>query len=104
MKRSLVNADAETQQKRHTSRSSVLDDPSPGAIQGGNAKVQKLNNQCLLRFQDACKDALERDAYADLGPLFEKHGSRYSRLRRVRENQTHQGAQGLWKPSVARPS
>lgn len=97
MKRSLVdvNADTETQRKRQVARSSVSYGPAPGAIQDGNIKVQKLNDQCLIKFQNACKEALERDASADLGPLFEEHGSRYARLRRVRENQADQGAQGL---------
>lgn len=106
MKRSLVdvNADAGIQRKRQFSWSSVPYGLSPGAIQGGNTKVRKLNDQCLLSFQNACKEALERDASADLGPLFEEHDSRYSRLRRLRENQARQDAQGLWRSSVVQLS
>jgi len=77
-------SETENPEKRHTSDAGL----------GGNAKLRRLNERHLLRFQNACKKALEEDADANLGPLYQEHTASYLRLRRLREKPQSQRDQG----------
>jgi hypothetical protein len=67
----------------------------PNATDSKNAKLRKFNEKFLANFQKECRDALDNDAEGDLRPLFDKYGSKYSRLRETRAQRETQYVQGL---------
>lgn len=79
--------------KRHTS-STPKGRLEPNATHVDSTRLGDFNRKFLERFQGECAKALECDSEGDLTPLFEKYGSRYSRLREARKQQEGQRVKG----------